>query len=247
MRMLILGLAWMVALWPFFAAHAADLDGLAALLRPIILDSLPNPLYEKRDNWGRTSLAPSQIRWDGLRPVVVKKPKNDGTWRHLKVSADNPAGTFLFQLKDFQTKDANRQTFTAHAALDVLVEFRQQVWESGVRLYSGHVTARARLYGHFDCENELRFERNAKSFVPDAVVRLRVVKSNVGYHNLRVEHLAGIGGSGARIAGEALHDALNQWRPSLERELLEKANAAVIKAADTREIRLSVDKLLKVK
>ncbi len=228
-------------------ARTADLDGLAALLRPVILDSLPNPLYEKRDNWGHTSLAPSQLRWDGVRPVVVKKPKNDGTWRHLKVSAANAAGSFLFQLKDFQTKDANRQTFTAHVALDVLVEFRQQVRESGVRLYSGHVTARARVYGHFYCENQLRFERNAKSFVPDAVMRLRVVRAEVGYHNLRVEHLAGIGGSGARLLGEALHDALNQWRPSLERRLMEKANTAVVKAADTREIRLSLDKLLKTK
>ena len=38
---------------------------------------------------------------------------------------------------------------------------------------------------------------------------------------------------------------MEQWRPSLERNLLEKADAAIVKAGDTQEVRLSVEKLLK--
>ena len=30
---------------------------------------------------------------------------------------------------------------------------------------------------------------------------------------------------------------MKQWRPSIERDLLAKANAAIVKTADTREIR----------
>ena len=69
------------------------------------------------------------------------------------------------------------------------------------------------------------------------------MKADVSHEDLVVEHLAGVGGSGAKLMGEALHSGLQQWRPSLERKLLEKANAAVVKAADTKEVRISLGKL----
>jgi hypothetical protein len=38
---------------------------------------------------------------------------------------------------------------------------------------------------------------------------------------------------------------VTQWRPSLERDLLEKANAAIVKAGENKEVRLSLAKLFK--
>ena len=59
-----------------------------------------------------------------------------------------------------------------------------------------------------------------------------------------IEHTAGVGGDAAKILGELLIDAIKQAKPELERDLLNKANAAIVKAADTKEVRLSLDSFL---
>ena len=131
-----------------------------------------------------------------------------------------------------------------HSHVQAGVEFEEWIWESGIRLYSGSLRARMRVHLHLDCEVTVRLEPS-KTFLPDAVFRLRVVKANLSYDQLVVEHIAGIGGSGAKLLGEAVHGALKQWHPSLERDLLAKANAAIVKAGDTREVKLSLASLLK--
>ncbi len=40
---------------------------------------------------------------------------------------------------------------------------------------------------------------------------------------------------------------MKQWKPSIERDLLDKASNAVVKTADTREIRIGFSSLLKKK
>jgi hypothetical protein len=77
------------------------------------------------------------------------------------------------------------------------------------------------------------------------VVRLRVTEAQLFYEKLVVEHTAGVGGDAARILGDAVIDTVRRVKPDLERDLVAKANAAVVKAADTREVRLSLDSLLK--
>ena len=46
-------------------------------------------------------------------------------------------------------------------------------------------------------------------------------------------------------SGELVLETVKQARPDLERDLLNKANAAIVKAADTKEVRVSLDALLK--
>jgi hypothetical protein len=82
------------------------------------------------------------------------------------------------------------------------------------------------------------------ALLPDAVFRLRVLHSDFRYDNLVVEHTAGVGGEAAKLLGEALHGGLRRLKPSLERSLLARANAAVVKAGDTQEVRLSLSNLL---
>ena len=65
------------------------------------------------------------------------------------------------------------------------------------------------------------------------------------FDHFQLEHINGVGGDLAKLIGEAAQARLEQWRPSLERDLLERADAAVVKAADTKEVRLSVMKLFK--
>jgi hypothetical protein len=239
-------LAAATGLSPAGAAPPDDsLAAVATALRPIILNALPQPLYEKSDNWGHTTMAIERIKWRRLRPQVVKSPQNDGTWRKTRVTARNPDATLEFQLSDLHQEGADRLTFKAFVALMVSVEHEEEIWEKGLRLYRDTTEARLRIKANLVIETTMRLEKNPDSFIPDTIFRLRVTKADVSYDNLVVEHIAGIGGTGARWVGEALRSTLKQWKPSIERELLARANAAVVKAADTREVRLSLGGLVK--
>src|SRR5262249_9379097 len=93
------------------------------------------------------------------------------------------------------------------------------------------------------CEVITKVERNG-GLLPETVFRFRVLNSDAGYEHLVVEHIAGLGGEAAKLLGEAVHAGMKQWHPSLERRLLEKANAAIVKAGDTKEVRIGVSSLL---
>src|SRR5262249_52741564 len=103
--------------------------------------------------------------------------------------------------------------------------------------------ARVRVHLTLYCEVSSRIEKSA-TFVPDVVFRGRVLRADLRYDHFVVEHVAGVGGDLAKLIGSAAQDGLHRWRPSLERRLLEKANAAIVKAGDTKEVRISLAKLL---
>ena len=147
---------------------------------------------------------------------------------------------------DVKNINAETQTFKVFLTFQMGVYYDQQNWESGVRLWSGSVRARTQLKLDMDCENTLRIV-DTKNVLPDFIFRLRVTGAQVHYDDLVVEHINGIGGDGAKVIGKAAHGSMKQWRPSIERDLLAKASAAIVKAADTREIRLGFGGLLKGK
>ena len=250
-RKMFAGLSLSVVIFPLakaansFAGGDADaLKTLSVSLRPIILEALPCPLYEKSENWGSTTPTLERIQWNHLRPHIVKEPKNDGPWRKTTVRSVNPESSLEFSLSGLTTEADDRLGFKAFIALTVHVEHEEEIWRKGVRLFHDTTEARVRIKANLDVETTMRLENNPKSFLPDTVFRLRVKKADVGYDNLVFEHLAGVGGTSARLFGEALRGTLKQWKPSIERELLAKANRAVVKAADTKEVRLSLSKLL---
>lgn len=213
-------------------------ENLTQLLRPLLLDSIPPVLYEGKSNWGKQTLV-SHIHWKGLKPTIVKAPRNDGVWRKCQVTPRALAGNFVLHLSDLKAVNADTQTFKIYLSFPINMEMEQQNWESGVRLYSGGVKARLKIHLGLDCESTLKLDTST-SLLPDAVFRLRVTKANLWYNELAVEHIAGVGGAAAQIIGDTIHDAVKQWRPSLERKMLDKANAAIVKAADTKEVKLSL-------
>jgi hypothetical protein len=127
--------------------------------------------------------------------------------------------------------------------LNVRVYHEQQVWTAGVRLYSGSAQARLRAGLVLNCELTTRTENGTK-LLPDLVCRLRVVQAKVYYDNLVVEHIAGVGGDAARLLGQAVQRNVGHLQPSLERRLLERAEAAILKAGDTKEVRIGLGRLL---
>jgi len=174
-----------------------------------------------------------------LRQEVKLAPKNDGKWSRLRLTTQELPRTLTINITDFRAVDDEKQSFKVYLALQVGAEYEQQNWDLGVRMWSGSVRARLQLKLALDCENIIRVEQRKGRF-PDIVFRLRVAKADVSYDRLVVEHINGVGGSAARLTGEALRSALKQWKPSLEHDLLARANAAIVKAADTREVRIGL-------
>jgi hypothetical protein len=222
--------------------------GMAAALRQLLVDALPDPLYEASPGWGSTRMVAHAVAWRGqgirVHPEVVKTPRNDGVWRKVRVRAANLKDTLVFDIRDPQNPEKGRTTFTVFLSFDARVDYEQQTWDKGVRMYSGSVKSRMRVKLTLFCESTTRLEKN-RTFFPDTVFRLRVVRSDLKYDNLVVEHIAGVGGGAARLLGDAAHAAVNRWRPSVERNLVQRVNAAIVRAGDTREIRIGLGSLFK--
>ena len=241
--------------WQFARSQnplSLDAQGLADAakgLREAILVALSAKLHESSSNWGQTRPVRT-LRWRGrglnVYAQVVDVPRNDGVWRKIVITARDPARSLQLHLSNLQFTADHRMLVDVYLALDVNVEMEQQIWESGVRLYSGSTRARLRGQLRGTCEIMVRPVASG-AWLPDLMLRLRFVRSEVSYDNLVVEHVAGVGGTTARLAGETLRGAIKQFYPSLERDLLARANAAVLAAGDSREVRLAVGSLLKLK
>jgi hypothetical protein len=221
---------------------------LAGNLRAFVLQALPNPLFEDQRHWGLQKPV-REVKWRGkglrVHPEVQEVLENDGRWWKVKVTASSPADSLVLDLRDVQKPEPGRLTFTAFVAFDANVEYDRQNWHEGARSYSGSVRARLRLKLTLRCEAQGRLEGNG--FLPEAVVRLRVVQSDLRYDNVVVEHIAGVGGEMAKVLGDATRAGVRQWHPSLERNLVIRANEAIVKAGDTKEVRVGLAALLNTK
>jgi hypothetical protein len=89
------------------------------------------------------------------------------------------------------------------------------------------------------CEATARFEKTS-SWLPELVYRLRVVNADVTYDDWKVTHVAGLGGELAEFLGDAAQKMVHELKPSLEEKLLAKAEASILKAADTKELRVGL-------
>jgi hypothetical protein len=230
---------------PFFSGGSST-DALAGNLRGYLIEHIPAVLVEDNRHWGQQKFVTRGLEWKGqgkVLPQAQKSYKNHGVWRRIKVTANNLRDTLVFDLRDVQRTGSDRLTFTAFVGFDARAEYEQQNWRSGVRIYSGSVRARLRVKATLYCEMTTRLDKTNK-LIPDVVFRGRVLRADLRYENVVVEHVNGVGGDLAKLIGNAARDGLHKWRPSLERDLLEKGNAAIVKAGDTKDVRISLTKLL---
>jgi hypothetical protein len=229
-------------------SEPTDAEALAKSLRELLLKNIPDPIVESSQGWGNQKDGAVGVKYhkDGaaLRTEQLRGKLNDGHWRKVSVRAANPERSLALGIKDAEFPEPGRATFTAQIALDCDLKFEQQLWRNGVRLYSGETRGRCRAALALKCEVTSRTEKKPDSFIPDVVFRVRVTNAQLFYDNLVIEHTAGVGGDAARLLGDALVHAVKQAKPALERDLLTKANAAIVKAADTKEIRVSLGKLI---
>jgi hypothetical protein len=223
-------------------------EALAGPLRAFLLEMFPDPLHEAKPGWGQTKavLAGFKARGKGLhvRLEGQYEQRNHGTWKHVRLTAPNLPGTLAVEVRDVKKLNEEHMTFTVLVGLDAQVDYRKLKWVSGVRIYDASARARFKVKLALKCESVLRLEKGS-GVLPDAVLRLRVLEADLRYDHLVCEHIAGFGGTPARLVGELIVASLKKYHPSLERKLLARANAAIVKAGDTKEVRIGLGKLFK--
>src|SRR5262249_12086622 len=127
--------------------------------------------------------------------------------------------------------------------LPLRFELTEERWKKGVKLYDATARARLNAWMTLRCESTMKVE--ASGFLPTIVYRLRVVDSDFLYTDLVFEHVAGLGGEAAKDLGDLGHRMLTQWKPSVERRLKERLETQIVKAADTKEIRIGLSGITK--
>lgn len=221
-------------------------QALAGVLRGAVLKLMPDPLFESERNWGHQREVANQLKWkrEGilLKPKIYKALQNDGDWKKVRLTGDNLQDTLVLDIRNLQTPQPDRLTFDVFLSLDARVDYDHQVWDAGTRLYSSTIRARFRAKLLLRCEATLKLD-TSKFILPDAVFHLHATGANLSYDNLVFEHVAGIGGSGAKLLGKTFYNLIKDVNPSLEQKLLDKGAAAIVKAADTKEVRLSFGKV----
>lgn len=219
---------------------AGTLDSLGNSLRGVLISDLPTPLLTDDKNWGHQKYVANGVKWKGqglgVHPEVLRAPKNDGIWTRITLTAPN-RNAMIVQLSNLQQTPGGPTTFDAYLSFECNAEYERQNWKAGVRVYSGSTRVRFRIHIRLKCEITSRLERTG-SALPDFVFRIRVAHADVSYDSMVFEHVLGLGGEAAKLIGDGIQGGIRRFRPNVEREMLGKANAAIVKAADTREVRL---------
>ena len=206
-------------------------EALAKQLRGFVMEFLPDPLFEDAKKWGQ------QRRGPGGRM------KNDGRWLKYRIVGRDLAQTLQLRVTD-HVKEGGLTKFKVLIDFDAGVLLERQTWKAGLRLYSGSTRARFHIHLALGCELSSRAEKG-KGWFPEMVFRLKVTSSEFRHSSVVVEHTAGLGGDAAKLLGEAVLEVVKAVKPNLERDLAAKVNAAILKAGDTKEVRVSFEDLLK--
>jgi hypothetical protein len=225
----------------------AEAHALAAVLRELLEKHLPDPLSQSKQNWGKQkTVTVVHHHRDGLRfwSEPVEEMQNDGVWRKISVRIPDPEKIVLAVTELTHPEPGKALATVGVTAERVDMDFAQQVWRTGLRLYSGETRGHCKGSLLVKVEVTTKTEFKAGSFFPDVSLKMRATEAQLGYEGLVIDHTAGVGGEAAKLLGEAAIKMVKTFKPDLEHELLEKGNAAIVKAAGMREVKASLDKVM---
>lgn len=225
---------------------------LTVLVRDQLIQYMPILLAETHESWGKQSevtVGMKLVRTGAfscrLEPQYAIR--NEGHWHRLKIAARDPQNTMLLSLSNMKSEESGRMTFDATMSTLVELNFEQQLWKSGIRLIGTETRARATAGVRLQCEATNRFDYRPGTVVPELVLRFRVTHADVFVNDIVVERTLGMNGMAARTIGETVQKLVKRFQPDLERKTLDRANEAVLKAADTKEIRIGFQKWFAMK
>ena len=226
----------------------AEAAALAQTLRGLMLEHLPDPLVKSNDGWGNQK----EFVVGGLMlrnpkkfgPEAPRQMFNDGLWRRITLTGRKPADTLGVGIPELVRPTAT----TAHLVLDVAmdVDFRveHQLWKRGLQIYSGETRGHCKAGLKLTADVESKITPKLGSFLPDVTLVIKATDAKVFYDKVVIDHTAGLDGDDAKKAGDFVLELVKAVKPDLEKQLLDKANASVLKAVGSKEIKVQLDKLI---
>jgi hypothetical protein len=228
----------------------AEAEALTKVLRDLAKKHIPDPLSKSSQNWGHQKAVTVIHRYrEGLRvwSEPVQEFRNEGVWRRTTIRLPEPDKVGLAVTELTHPEPGTMLATVAVVAERVDVRFEQQVWKNGLRLYGGETRAHCKGGLLVKAEVVSKTEFKKGSFLPEVTLKLRVTDADLFYEKLVVDHTAGVDGEAAKVIGDVLIDVVKAVKPDVEKELREKAEAAIVKAVGIREFKLALDKLLQPK
>ena len=231
------------------APAPASTTTLSDSLHKLLLANLPDPLVQSNHHWGDQKEVTIGVKWEKkgvirYKPHAMKDVKNDGHWERVTVEAADPAKTLKLTVGETRNPEAGKTLFDAVVQTDVRLKYEQQVWALGKRVYGGETRAKCTAGLTMTVEVTSRNESAPGQLLPTVVLRVRVTEAKLSYWDLECEHTLGMDGPAAKALGKAVHEVMKKVKPDMEKDLLAKANAAIVKAADTKEVRVELGSLL---
>ncbi len=223
---------------------------VASIAKEILIKRIPEPaITSSKKHWNKQKEVVVRVDVERtsrfrFKLVPTKELRNDGHWYRLSASPIDPSQKLNLEIYNIATPEPGKTTFTAVLAGPMSFRVEQQLWKSGLRLFSGETRGRLDAQAMLDCEVSSRSDWQPNRLLPTQILKVKINSANIAYDNLKVEHTAGVGGEAAELLGEALIGVIKLLKPSLEEELIEKANSAIVKAADSKEVKLDLERLV---
>lgn len=227
---------------------AEEAAAIAKLMREQALQQLPTPLVTANDGWGKQKefvVGKVMLRNPNkFGPEAPRERVNDGLWRRFTVSARDPDKTLAIGFAELVRPAPDMLNVTLNVAMDINFRMEQQLWLRGRQLYSGETRGHCKTAVQLKAVVEHKTEFKAGTLLPEVTLKIKTTDAKIFYDGLTIDHTAGLDGEDAKKVGDLVIDLVKKVKPDLEGQLLEKGNAAIVKAAGTREIKLELDKLL---
>ena len=220
----------------------AEAAALGKLLQDLLVKHLPDPLTKSSHNWGNQKVVVVQYR-EGFRrwSEPVEEKVNDGLWRKYSARIPEPGKVTVAVTELTHPEDGKTVATIAVASERVDFHMEHQLWRNGRRLYGGETNAHCKGAIVVKAEVISKTEFKKGSLLPEVTMTVKILDAKLHYDDIVVDKTAGFEGQTAQALGDAAIKALRSLAPDLERNLVEKANAAIVKAAGTREFKVALD------
>jgi hypothetical protein len=226
-----------------------EVAAISKLLYEMAMKKMPDTLVKANDGWGKQkeyAVGKVMLRNSGrLPPEAPRVVVNDGLWRRFTVAPREPEKTFGVGIAELVRPEPDKMLVTINVAMEINFRMEQQLWKRGHMLYSGETRGHCKTAVQLKATVVHKTEFKPGSLLPEVALKITTTDAKIFYDKIYIDHTAGIDGPDAQALADTVIDLVKSVMPTLERDLLEKGNAAIVKAAGTREVRVEIDKLMK--
>src|SRR5262249_54934736 len=138
----------------------------------------------------------------------------------------------------------DKMLVTVNVAMDINFRVEHQLWVRGRQIYSGETRGHCKGAVQLKATVLHKTEFKPGSLLPEVALKITTTDAKLFYDKLVIDHTPGLDGEDAKKVGDFVIDTIKNVMPDLEKQLLERGNAAIVKAAGTKEIKLQLDKLI---